>query len=121
MKFRVGDTVLVTGGKDKGVKGKILRVFPQDNTVIVENANVYTRHIKPMAGRAGEKVRLPRPLPTAKVAIINDAGVADRVGYQVAKDGSKTRVFKKTGAAVPDSNKQSTASSGKAAKAQAKK
>lgn len=102
MKFKVGDTVLVTGGKDKGVKGKILRVYPQDETVIVEEANLYTRHIKPMGGRAGEKMKLPRPLPTAKVAIINDKGEADRIGYSVAKDGTKTRVFKKSGASIPE-------------------
>lgn len=102
MKFKVGDTVLVTGGKDKGKQAKVLRVFPQDETVIVEEVNMYTRHIKPMAGRAGEKMRLPRPLPTAKVAIINDKGQADRIGYTVAKDGQKTRIFKKTGASVPE-------------------
>ncbi|MDQ5951614.1 MAG: large subunit ribosomal protein [Patescibacteria group bacterium] len=102
MKFKVGDTVLVTGGKDKGVKGKVVRVFPQEETVIVENANMYTRHIKPMGGRAGEKMRLPRPLPTAKVAIVNDKGEADRIGYEVAKDGTKNRVFKKTGASIPE-------------------
>ena len=54
MKFKVGDTVLVTGGKDKGKQAKVLRVFPQDETVIVEEVNMYTRHIKPMAGRADE-------------------------------------------------------------------
>lgn len=102
MKFKVGDTILVTGGKDKGVKAKVLRVFPQDETVIVEEVNMYTRHIKPMGGRAGEKMRLPRPLPTAKVAIINDKGEADRIGYEVTKDGQKTRIFKKTGAVVPE-------------------
>lgn len=102
MKFKVGDTVLVTGGKDKGKQGKVLRVFPADNTVIVEDANLYTRHIKPMGGRAGEKMQLPRPLPTAKVAIINNKGEADRIGYSVAKDGTKTRVFKKSGASVPE-------------------
>ena len=47
-------------------------------------------------------MRLPRPLPTAKVAIINDKGQADRIGYTVAKDGQKTRIFKKTGASVPE-------------------
>jgi large subunit ribosomal protein L24 len=102
MKFKVGDTVLVTGGKDKGKQGKILRVYPLEETVIVADVNMYTRHVKPMAGRAGEKMRLPRPLPTAKVAIINEKGAADRIGYSVAKDGQKTRVFKKTGASVPE-------------------
>lgn len=106
MKFKVGDTVLVTGGKDKGKQGKILRVFPQDETVVVENANLYVRHIKPMGGRSGERMQLPRPLPTAKVAILNDKGAADRIAYSVAKDGQKTRIFKKTGKVIPEPKKE---------------
>ena len=97
MKFKVGDMVLVTGGKDKGKQGKITRVFPKEDTVVVEGANMYVKHIKPMQGRAGEKIRRERALPTAKVAILNAAtGKVDRVGYKVV-DGKKVRVFKKTG------------------------
>ncbi|PIR61715.1 MAG: 50S ribosomal protein L24 [Candidatus Pacebacteria bacterium CG_4_10_14_0_8_um_filter_43_12] len=102
MKFKVGDKVIITGGKDKGKQGKILRVLPEVERVVVEDANLYTRHVKPMAGRAGEKLRVPRSLHTASVAIINDKGKADRIGFSVAKDGSKTRIFKKTGALVPE-------------------
>jgi hypothetical protein len=58
-----------------------------------------------MQGRAGSKNSIERPLPTAKVAIINDKGQADRIGYSVAKDGSKTRIFKKTGVVVPEPKK----------------
>jgi large subunit ribosomal protein L24 len=102
MKLKVGDTVLVTAGKDKGKTGVITRVLPDKDKVVVGGANKYVRHIKPMSGRAGDRVELERPLPTAKVAVINDKGQPDRVGYRVAKDGSKTRVFKKTGAVVPE-------------------
>ncbi len=101
MKFKVGDTVRVTAGKDKGVTGEILAVDATANTVIVQGANLYTKHIKPMAGRAGDKVRRERPLSTAKVALLNDKGELDRVGYVIAKDGTKSRVFRKTGKAVP--------------------
>ncbi len=102
MKFKVNDQVLVTAGKDKGKKSKIIKVIPQENKVVVEGVNLYSKHIKPMGGREGERVRRERPLPTANVAIVNDQGQADRIGYQVAKDGSKQRVFKKTGQAVPE-------------------
>lgn len=105
MKFHVGDTVRVTAGKDKGVTGEILAVDATANTVIVKGANLYTKHIKPMAGRAGDKVRRERPLSTAKVALLNDKGELDRVGYSVAKDGTKTRMFKKSGKPVPDAKK----------------
>ena len=108
MKFKIGDNVLVTAGKDKGKKGLIVRVIKDDNTVVVEGMNMYSRHIKPMAGRAGEKVRIERPLATAKGAILNDKDQADRIGYSIAKDGQKTRVFKKTGKVVPEPKKQET-------------
>lgn len=102
MKFKVGDQVLVTGGKDKGKKGPVIKVLAKENRVAVEGVNIYVKHRKPMGDQAGQKLSLPRPLPTAKVAIINDKGEADRIGYQVTKDGQKTRVFKKTGKAVPE-------------------
>ncbi len=100
MKFKVGDTVKVTGGKDKGKTGVIAATQPELNSVIVTGMNMYTKHVKPVQGKAGEKVRRERPLPTAKVAILNDKGQPDRVGYQVAKDGQKVRIYKKTGTVV---------------------
>jgi large subunit ribosomal protein L24 len=101
MKFKVGDTVLVTGGKDKGKQGKIVKVLPTKDKVLVEGVNLYMKHIKPMQGRAGERIRRERPLPTANVAILNpDTKKADRIGYKVNTDGTKTRVFKKTGKAI---------------------
>ncbi len=100
MKFKVGDQVIVTGGKDKGKKGAVAKVFPAANKVVVEGVNIYVKHRKPMGDQPGQRLELPRPLPTAKVAIINDKGVADRIAYQVTKDGQKTRIFKKTGEAI---------------------
>lgn len=106
MKFRTGDQVLVTAGKDKGKKSTIARVLPKQNKVVVADANLYTRHRKPMMGQAGEKVTLARPLATAKIAILNDKGQPDRIGYRVAKDGSKERIFKKTGKVIPTQEKK---------------
>lgn len=100
MKFKVGDQVLVTAGKEKGKKGTISRVLPDENKVLVEGINLYTKHIKPFAGQEGQRVRRERALPTANVAILNDQGQPDRIGYQLAKDGTKTRIFRKTGKAI---------------------
>ena len=63
---------------------------------------MYTRHYKPMQGQPGKTVRRERALTAASVAIINDKDERDRIGYQVAKDGTKTRIFRKTGAVVPE-------------------
>lgn len=102
MKFKVGDIVLVTAGKDKGTKAKILRVLPDAQRVVVEGANLYTRHYKPMNNQPGRKVRKERALTTASIAILNEQGKQDRVGYSVAKDGTKIRIFRKTGTPVPE-------------------
>ncbi len=100
MKLKVGDTVLVTAGKDKGKQAKITAVFPGSNEVVVQGVNMYTRNIKPMFGRPGERVRKERPLDASKVAIVNpETGKADRIGYTM-QDGQKVRVFKKTGKTV---------------------
>src|SRR3546814_15597346 len=59
-KFKVGDKVIITGGKDKGMSGQISKVLPQLERVVVSGANLYTKHVKPAQGRSGEKVRLDR-------------------------------------------------------------
>lgn len=101
MKFKVGDQVLVTGGKDKGKQGKIIRVMPLLDRVVVEGVNMYVKHIKPFAGRAGDKIRRERALPTANIAIFNpETKKADRIGVTVAKDGTKSRIYKKTGKTI---------------------
>ena len=102
MKFIVGDQVLVTAGKDKGVKSEITAVYPEKNQVLVKGANLYVKHVKPMPmlNRPGERTRQERPLSTAKVAIINDQGQPDRIGYKVTADGKKVRIYKKTGKVI---------------------
>lgn len=105
MKFQVGDRVKVTGGKDKGKEGLIIKVNPEAQTVTVKGVNLYTRHIKKTTNQEGQKVKRERALPTANVAIINNEGMIDRVGY-VLRDGRKFRVFKKTGQTVPQPTKE---------------
>lgn len=106
MKFKVGDKVLVTGGKDKGKTSVIVKINPKTGRVLVKDANKYVKHIKPTAGRPGDKILVERYLPTAKIAVLNDDNKPDRIGYKVADDGSKVRVFKKTGKMIKE-NKES--------------
>lgn len=100
MRFLVGDSVIVTAGREKGKKGKIVRVIPKKERVILEGINLYTKHIKPQGERSGEKVKRERSLPTANIAILNDKGKPDRVSYKLARDGTKERVYSKTGKAI---------------------
>ena len=47
MKIRVGDTVVVIAGKDKGKTGEVLQVLAKEERVIVEGVNIVTKHVKP--------------------------------------------------------------------------
>ncbi len=105
MKFKVNDQVIVTAGKDKGKKSHIIAVYPKKNRVSVAGANVYARRIKKSPGRAGEIKRLERPLPVANVAILNDQGKPDRIGYLLKDDGTKVRIYKKTQTPIPTAKK----------------
>jgi len=102
MKFKVGDIVRVTAGKEKGKEGVISHTFPQENLVVVKGINLYVKHIRPYGGKSGERVKRERPLPTANITLLNNKGEQDRIGYSVATDGKKTRIFKKTGKPVPE-------------------
>lgn len=105
MKFKVGDKVKVTTGKDKGKTGVITRVLPKQQKVVVEGMNQYTRHIKQMLNQPGQKTVLERPLSTAKIAILNEKDQTDRIAYSVDSKGNKTRVYKKSGGLVPEPKK----------------
>lgn len=71
-KFKKGDVVLVTAGKDKGKSGKILKVFPKKDSVIVEGANMYKKHVKPTQNTQGGMVSKERALSTGKISHVKD-------------------------------------------------
>lgn len=97
MKFKIGDRVLVTAGKDKGKKSVIVGLLPKQNKVIVKDVNLYYKHVKPFMDKPGEKKYSERPMSLAKVAILNDQDQVDRLAYRRTADGQKERFFKKTG------------------------
>jgi len=96
-KIRRNDEIIVIAGKDKGKRGKVLRVLADDR-VVVSGVNLIKRHTKPnpMAGIQGGIVEKEAPLHVSNVAIFNsETSKADRVGFKV-EDGKKIRVFKST-------------------------
>lgn len=96
MKFKKGDTVLITSGKDKGRKGKIIDVFSKENRVLVEGINLKKKHVKPKKqGEKGQIVQLPGALNSSNVKIIcSKCGKAARVGYKL-EGKNKFRICKK--------------------------
>ncbi|UZE95821.1 50S ribosomal protein L24 [Alkalimarinus alittae] len=95
-KIKCDDEVIVIAGKDKGKRGKIVRVL-QDGRVVVSGINMIKRSTKPnpMLGAPGGIVEKEAPIQASNVAIFNSAtNKADRVGFKVLEDGVKVRVYK---------------------------
>ncbi len=96
MKFKKGDEVLITGGKDRGKKGKVDRLLPQEDAVIVPGLNLYKRHLKKRDEKnQGGIIEFPRPIPVGRIALIcPKCRKPTRIGYSVAGK-EKQRVCRK--------------------------
>lgn len=94
MQIKSGDTVMVISGTDKGKKGKVLAVSPDEGKVIVEKVRIVSKHVKPRKeGEAGGIIKGESALYASKVMLIcPKCGVATRVGHSVDKNGNKVRV-----------------------------
>lgn len=102
MKLKKEDNIIVTAGKDKGRKGKIQKIFPKAQRVLVTGINIYKAHRKPRSEKQkGGIIEISRPLPVANVALIcPKCGKQTRVGYRVDKEGEKFRFCKKCQALI---------------------
>lgn len=95
MKLKIGDEVQVITGKDKSKKGKILKILSSSNKVVVEKANMITKHIKKTAQRKGERIHLEAPLQVSNVMLIcPHCKKTTRVGYKKLETGKKQRICK---------------------------
>ncbi|NLM44282.1 MAG: 50S ribosomal protein L24 [Clostridiales bacterium] len=99
MHVKKGDTVVVISGKDKGKKGKVLVAYPKDGKVIVEGANMSTKHKKPSQKiQQGGIIHQESPIFSSKVMLWCDKckkGV--RIGKRILQDGTKVRYCKSCG------------------------
>ncbi len=101
-KIKRNDEVVVIAGKDKGKRGKVLRVL-ENSRVLVSGVQMIKKHQKPnpQLGIAGGIIEKEAPIQVSNLAIYNPATKkADRVGFKVLDDGKKIRVFKSNGEAV---------------------
>jgi large subunit ribosomal protein L24 len=99
-RLRKGDLVVVISGEDKGKQGKISRVLPERDAVVIEGVNRVKRHVKSQPERPGGIMEIDAPIAASKVMPVDpQTGKPTRVKYQVV-DGKKSRVAK-SGAALP--------------------
>jgi large subunit ribosomal protein L24 len=101
MKLKKGDKVIITTGKDKGKTGKVEKIFPKINKVLLPGLNVYKRHLKKRDEKhPGGIIDISHPLPVSNVMLIcPKCGKTTRIGY---KTGNKTkeRICKKCSANI---------------------
>lgn len=99
IRLKKGDTVIVRTGSQKGKTGKVVATHPALNAVTVEGINIVKKHMKPSKKNPqGGIVEITKPINVSKVGIVDPStNKASRIGYALAKDGTKLRVFKKSG------------------------
>jgi len=94
MKLAKNDMVEVIAGNDRGKRGKVLKVMPKANRVIVEGVNFIHRHTKPRRqGDQGGIIEKEAPINSSNVMLVcNKCNRGVRVGTKVLADGTKSRV-----------------------------
>lgn len=96
MKIRKGDSIIITSGKDKGKQGKVERLYPKKDLVLVPGLNIFKKHLK----KRDEKqqagiIDFPRPIPVGNLAIICPrCKKPTRIGFNQSKS-EKVRICRK--------------------------
>ena len=96
--IRRNDTVIVTTGKDSGKRGRVLKVLPVRNRLIVEGVNIIKRHTRPNPQRniKGGIVEREASLHASNVQLVcPECQAMTRVGHRVLNDGRKIRICRK--------------------------
>ena len=100
MRIKKDDTVIVITGKDKGKTGKVMKVIPKKNKVVVEGVNVVTKHQKQTRTTPSEITHFEAPIDASNVMYYDEKSkAAVKIGYSVDGD-KKIRVNRKTGEAI---------------------
>ncbi|MCL4547981.1 MAG: 50S ribosomal protein L24 [Bacteroidetes bacterium] len=88
MKIRKNDNVIVIAGNNRGKTGKVLKVFPQINRVIVEGVNLRKRHTKPnQKNPQGGIVEKEAPIHVSNIMIVDPkTNEATRIGARIIID-----------------------------------
>jgi large subunit ribosomal protein L24 len=100
LRIRKNDTVEVISGKDKGKRGRVIEILPNDARVRVEGVNKIKRHTKPNPQKnvKGGIVERENPVHISNVALIDPkSDKPTRVGIKTMPDGSRVRVATRSG------------------------
>jgi len=98
MKLKKGDNVIVIAGKDKGKKGKIVRVLTAENRIVVEGINMMKKHQRPRkSGEKGQVISIASPINASNVMFADPkSGKPTKIGKKKVGD-KMVRIAKKSG------------------------
>ena len=101
MKFKKGDEIEVITGKDRGKRGKIVRVILKDEKIVVDGVNIMKKHVKARRdGAKGERIELPFPIHVSNAMLVcPHTGKPTRIGYKI-EGKEKVRVSRKSGKSI---------------------
>ncbi|PSR95640.1 50S ribosomal protein [Actinidia chinensis var. chinensis] len=99
MHVKLGDTVQVISGHEKGKIGEITQLLKHNSTVVVKEINLKTKHMKSKeAGEPGQIIKIEAPIHSSNVMLYSkDQNVASRVGHKTLENGKRVRYLIKTG------------------------
>jgi large subunit ribosomal protein L24 len=101
LKIKKVDTVVVISGRDKGRRGEVLRVFPDENRVIVQGVHMARRHTRQSFGNPGGIIDKELTIHVSNVAHVDPrSGTPTRIGYRILDDGRKVRVARRSGEVI---------------------
>lgn len=101
MRLKVGDTVKVVAGDDKGQSGKVIRVLRSKNRVVVEGVNKVLKHVKrSQKNPQGGRLSMETSIHASNVMLVGPNGETTRIGMRKTADGGKERFARNGGAAI---------------------
>jgi large subunit ribosomal protein L24 len=101
LKIKKGDHVVVITGKDKGKKGEVLKVIPEENRAVVKGVAMVRRHQRQTAAQEGGIIAKEAPIHISNLALEDPKdGKPTRVGYKFLKDGRKVRFARRSGEVI---------------------
>ncbi|HWB44717.1 MAG TPA: 50S ribosomal protein L24 [Hyphomicrobiaceae bacterium] len=102
-RIKKGDTVIVLAGRDKGKRGEVYQVIPQEGRALVRGVNMVRRHQRQTATQEGGIVSKEASIHLSNLALADPSdGKPTRVGFKVLEDGRKVRVAKRSGEMLED-------------------
>jgi large subunit ribosomal protein L24 len=99
MHVKLGDTVKIISGHDKGKIGEITKIIKHSSQVVVKEVNIKTKHAKSKEqGEPGQIIKIEAPVHSSNVMLYSkEKNVASRVGHKTLEDGTRVRYLIKTG------------------------